>query len=170
MNYLKLFEQYNNNIYYHHTKSENLNNILSNGLKIYSNTFKSGNTYEDSIDYIKSLYNGIIPIFLTSNKNLFYKKGDVRFEVNINGLDAVSDIPSFDDYMNSISEFWTNHKLGYKITDDTYLEEIYDIINTDSIITYESLLNDKKVIEIVSYLTQSVAILSDIPSSRIKVI
>jgi hypothetical protein len=152
--------------YYHHTSKENLRSILDNGLLM--SYGQAGKTYEDRIEHVKSFYNGIMPIFLTTNKGMFKHDDDVTLKVDIEGLKYASDIPSFEDYLDSVWGTWKELKRGWRFDESLIPEELNQIVDENGMVFIKSLLNDKDVINEMIYLTQTVAVLENIPPDRIR--
>ena len=170
MKHLKLFENFIEEddipkIFYHNTDKNNLDSILKNGLIINHNT--EGKTTQ--LDHVKELYGCMMPIFITSNKNMFKEKNDVILEINTTDLNVVSDIPSFEDWLSSIDGIWRKVKDGYKFNSELAPDEIYDVLIKDCL-TFNRMLTDKDVIKKLIYITQTAAILENVSRNRIKIV
>ena len=167
---VKNFKQFiNENVnyqkFYHHTNKNNVDSILKEGLLTNRTNGKT-----TKVEYVKGLYGGTIPIFLTSNKNLFINKNDdVTLEVNISGLNKTSDLPTFEDWLYSVEGIWEIKKNGYCFDEELVPEELWDILKGNCL-TYKQLLTDKNTINKMIEITQTVAILENIEPDRIKLI
>jgi hypothetical protein len=160
-----LNEDVNYQKFYHHTNKDNLDSILKSGLLMNRTNGKT-----TKVEYVKSLYGGIMPIFLTSNKNLYINKNDdVTLEVNIIGLKKTSDLPTFEDWLYSVEGIWEIKKNGYCFDEELVPEELWDFLKGDCL-TYKQLLTDKNTIDKIIDITQTVAILENIEPNRIKLI
>jgi|LakMenEpi03Aug12_release.lakeMendotaPanAssembly.Ray.scaffolds.fasta_scaffold148605_2 hypothetical protein len=142
---------------YHTTSRDRLDSILKDGLKINSKeNFSVG-----SLTWMKTAYK-MIPIFVSFEHMKYKDDNSVFLEVDISGIDLVADIPSLVD-------------LGAYVEDD-YIwfesgENIIDPIDDPEQIFFDELTDPyneycEKAIEI----TETAAVMEDIPPSKIKVV
>ena len=155
----------NEKFMYHVTKSENLENILQNGLLInqpYAMT-EGGAWAEEAY--------GVNPIFLsekpneTTKQTLLLGDFDTILEVNIDGLELIADLPALVDhgaYIGDNAEFlyWE---------EDEEPEEIIDLLDENGEIDMETLLDPGSWgMDDIIELTGSAAVLQNIDPSKIR--
>lgn len=150
-----------NNIWYHTTTRENLQSILKNGLKINS----AANYSIGSLDYMKHVYGGKVPIFVAKSPEPYDNDLDgIVLEIDITGLELVSDIPTLLSHYGAYLDengiwFKDDHPKAPLWTKGEDLIFFRDLLNPNSVYCSDSIAT-----------TGTAAIMQDIPPQRIKVI
>ena len=148
---------------YHVTNKNNVDSILKYGLLINKEYYMT-----DGGKWSTEVY-GLNPIYLSMNpdktaKQKLKTKEDVIFEVDVNGLELVADLPALVDwgaYIDDSQEFiWFEKRVKIRKYEDEdgciYFE---DLLNPDLIVTEDSIK-----------MTKSAAVMTNINPKRIKLL
>lgn len=157
MNWYKIAKAHS--IMYHHTSKENSFLVQRNGLKINQDWGKTMGAKSD----IERIY-GMRPIFLAIEPSKFKGAGDVTFQVNVEGLDLVADIPSLYDhgaYYDENGMWWEEDFTPFIVMD--YLDE-------NGMMSFDNLLTPgHPLVDICIGITKTAACENSIEPSRLKV-
>lgn len=155
---------------YHTTKKENVEKILSEGLKINMPVdMTQGGVWSHKIY-------GMNPIFLSSypakTENMIMSgdefKDYITLKVNVTGLDLVSDLPSLithGAYMDY--DGGDVNCLYWYVPDEYKAKELKEYLNDDGEIYFDDLLYNPDVIKASIELTGSAVVMENIPPERI---
>ena len=141
---------------YHSTNKKNKDNIIKNGLKI---NYSGGFTKSGSWSY--KVYGGI-PVFLSTEKNIFYDKDSITFKVDVSGLSLLADLPSLIDLGGYLDEDLTIWWESGNVPEE--LEYLMD--NNEGISAY-NIIEDKYLNNAAIKATKTAAVMESIPAERI---
>jgi hypothetical protein len=153
---------------YHVTDKKRLKSILKKGLLTNQ---KSNGTAGRFVEEIRTMYNGMIPIFVSVDMNwlyesLYFEEGrDVMLEIEVDRV--IADIPSLMDcgaYYDENGIYFHSEDVEDGQVD--LLEKFY----VDGHIPYEDLVLDKELISECIRRTMTCAILNDVSKLNVKVI
>jgi hypothetical protein len=153
----KILSENNNheNIWYHTTKKENVDNILKNGLLINQRP----NFSKASLTWVKDAYDGVIPIYLSKDPGKYID--GIILKIDTSGLKLLPDLPSLIDKgagLNEESIWFAEHNTPYFLYN-------YE----DSEATFEDYLSDSVLINGSIELTGTAAVTRNIPAENISI-